>query len=144
MFLHVLALFLHTFFMAFFQICRCVYFKNPTAAWEYIWNWSRLGMYVSGDISEVIVVYLFLEFSKPVALKNEVKDDDSDYEEEFDRVRDPNADMMFYVKNMPKLKRNETVDLEIDESKGANLQLFDSREEGEDEDAEFAALENDA
>lgn len=67
--LHVLALFLHTFFMAFFQICRCIYFKDPTPGWEYTWNWSRLGMYASGDISEVIVIYLFLEFSKPVSLK---------------------------------------------------------------------------
>jgi hypothetical protein len=129
--LHVLALFLHTFFIAFFQVCRCLYFVNPTDRNDYIWTWSRLGMYCSGSISEFIVIYLFLQFSRPVSLKAYVKeDDDSDYEEEFDRVRDPNADMMFYVKNMPKMKKKEKEDYDV--SRELKEEEFDDDFEVED------------
>jgi len=87
---------------------------------EYIWNWGRLGMYGSGVVSEIIVIYLFLEFSRPVSLKAQVKDDnDSDYEEEFDRIRDPNADLMYFVKTAPKMQRIRDVDYEIDTEKSA-------------------------
>ena len=65
-----------------------------------MWQWSRLAIYVSGVISEVIVIYLFLDLAAPVSLKKQVKEEehDSDYEEEYDRIRDPNADMMYFVK----------------------------------------------
>ena len=74
--LHVLALFLHTICMMFFQIGRVYYFKSigtpHQETWAVIWNWGRLAMYLSGVISEVIVIYLFLEFSRPVSLKKEI------------------------------------------------------------------------
>jgi hypothetical protein len=69
-----------------------------------VWNWGRIGMYGSGVVSEIIVIYLFLQFAKPVQLKS-ADESDSDYEEEFDQIRDPNYDMMYYVKNMPKMKQ---------------------------------------
>ena len=56
-------------------------------------------MFSSQAVSCVIVVYLFKQFALPVSLKNEIKEDsDSDgYEEEFDKIRDPNTDLMFYA-----------------------------------------------
>jgi hypothetical protein len=63
--LHVLALFLHTFFVSLLLVARFKYFAHPTPHNEYIWNWCRFGMLSSGTISEFIVIYLFIEFSKP-------------------------------------------------------------------------------
>lgn len=128
--LHVLALFLHTFCMMFFQIGRCYYFKSfgrPNEdTWANIWNWGRLAMYLSGVLSEVIVIYLFLEFSKPVSLKK-VQGEDSDYEEELDSVRNPTVDLMYFVKTAPKLKRIRELDYNIDQNKGAAQHLFDDK-----------------
>lgn len=56
-------------------------------------------------------------------------------------MRDPNADMMYYVKNLPKINRKD-LNLDIDETKGAAEQLFDSRDEGGMDDDEV--FENDA
>lgn len=73
-------------------------------------------------------------------LNNEVKDDsDSDYEDEFDRIRDPNIDMMFYVKQMPKMQRLRDVSYDIDMKKGALEYLFEEREE----DGEYVVEERD-
>lgn len=60
MFLHVMALFLHTFFMMFAQVNRVLLYTHPTPTMKVIWNFGRIGMYGSGIISEVIVIYLFL------------------------------------------------------------------------------------
>ena len=75
------------------------------------------------------MIYLLLELSRPVSLKKEIKEDeDSDYEEEFDRIRDPNIDMMFWVKKAPKMKRIRDVDYEIDQNQGAAEYLFADRD----------------
>jgi hypothetical protein len=61
-----------------------------------------------------------------VSLKHKIKEDsDSDYEDEFDRIRDPNMDMIYYVKNMPKMQRLESVDLNIDTGKTVAEYLFE-------------------
>jgi hypothetical protein len=129
--LHVTALFVHTFFLL--VNCTVAYwvFKNPSPKNTLIINITRIVLFSSNGISQTIVVYLFLQFAKPVSLKQEVKEDsDSDYEEEFDRIRDPNMDMIYYVKNMPKMQRLEDVDLNIDQNKGVAQYLF---EEGQRE-----------
>lgn len=113
-----------------------------------MWNWACLIMFLSGVVSEVIVIYLLLEFSRPVSLAREVKEDDSDYEEEFDRIRDPNADMMYFVKTAPKMKRIKDVDYDIDNDKSAAQVLFEDKDapsvymcnETEFEDAEIDKL----
>ena len=136
--LHVLALFLHTICMMFFQIGRVYYFKSigtdSEQTWATIWNWGRLAMYLSGVISEIIVIYLFLEFSTPVSLKKvkEKEEEEEDYEEEFDRIRDPNVDMMYFVKTAnqaPKMKRiRDDINYDIDNEKGAAEYLFDDQD----------------
>jgi len=65
----------------------------------------------------MVVIYIFLELAKPPSLKED-QDSDDDYEEELDRIRDPNADVMFLVKtgrSMFKSKRHlkgENYDME--------------------------------
>ena len=56
------------------------------------------------------------------------EDSDSDYEDEFDRMRDPNIDMLYYVKEMPKFQRVKDVDYNIDKGKGAIEYLNDEAE----------------
>jgi hypothetical protein len=113
--LHLTSLFLvsviHTACMAFFQVSRVYYYKSlgteSEQTWTLIWNWGRLILYVSGVISEMVVIYIFMELAKPPSLKKEVDDGDSEYEEEFDRIRNPNTDLLFLVKTGPKMSRNK-------------------------------------
>lgn len=97
--------------MAFFQVSRVYYYKSlgteSEQTWTLIWNWGRLILYVSGVISEMVVIYIFMELAKPPSLKKEVDDGDSEYEEEFDRIRNPNTDLLFLVKTGPKMSRNK-------------------------------------
>jgi hypothetical protein len=44
-------------------------YRKPTSGWVNIWNWGRLGMYGSGEISEIIVIYLFLQLSGAINTK---------------------------------------------------------------------------
>jgi hypothetical protein len=127
--LHVTALFIHTFFMVMCQVVTFYVFLHPSSKNMVYINVSRIFMFTSNAVSQVIVIFLFLQFSKPVSLKQEVKDDsdDSDYEEEFDRSRDPNLDMMFYVKQMPKMQRLKE-DYDIDEKEKTALDyIFEER-----------------
>jgi len=39
-----------------------------------------------------------MQFAKPVSLKDQLEDIDNDFDEEFDTIRDPNLDMMYYVR----------------------------------------------
>jgi hypothetical protein len=101
--LHVSALFIHTIFMLYNQYITFYTFMHPQMNRKKI-NASRIILYCSNAVSQAIVIYLFVQFACPVSLKKEVQEEsDSDYEEEFDRARDPNLDMMYYVKNMPKM-----------------------------------------
>jgi hypothetical protein len=124
--LHVTALFFHTFFLILNQTVAFLVYLHPTSNNQLYINLSRIVVNFSNGVSLTIVIYLFLQFAKPVSLKQEVKEDsDSDYEEEFDRIRDPNMDMIYYVKNMPKMQRLEEVDLNIDSDKTVAEYLFE-------------------
>lgn len=104
--LHVTALFIHTIFLAFFQACVVLLYKTQgSVKWTIVKAVAKATMFTSQSVSQIIVIYLFQLFAIPVSLKKDVQEEDDEYEEEFDRARDPNADMMFYVKNMPKVKR---------------------------------------
>jgi hypothetical protein len=59
--------------MLFFQIIRVIYFKNPTEKNAYIWNWARILMCSCQVVSEIIVIYVFLEFSKPTTVQKKEK-----------------------------------------------------------------------
>jgi len=92
-------------------------------------NISRICLFTSQSVSQGIVIYLFIQFSKPVQLNRALDEDsDSDYEDEFDRMRDPNIDMLYYVKEMPKFQRVKDVDYNIDKGKGAIEYLNDEAE----------------
>ena len=78
---------------------------NPAPINKNILNISRICLFGSQSISQAIVIYLFVQFSKPVSLTKDVESDDSDSDEyEIDERRDPNIDMMYYVKQMPNVK----------------------------------------
>lgn len=96
--LHVTALFIHTFFMVGCQFVTIYTFQHPSPQNSDYLNISRIAMFTSQSISQAIVIYLFVEFSKPVSLQKEREDSDSDFDEEFDTRRDPNLDMMYYVR----------------------------------------------
>jgi hypothetical protein len=129
--LHVTALFIHTFFIVVAQYITIYAFMNPAPINKNILNISRICLFGSQSISQAIVIYLFVQFSKPVSLTKDVESDDSDSDEyELDERRDPNIDMMYYVKQMPnvKMQRMKDVDYEIDKNKGALDYLFDETE----------------
>jgi hypothetical protein len=139
--LHVTALLIHTFWLVWVEILTVISFMYPKTPHigKYL-KLSRIFCYFSQAISQTIVNWLFIQFAMPVSLKQEVKgDDDSDYEEEFDQMRDPNLDMMYYVKGMPKMQRLKDVDYEIDRNKGALDYLFEEREQ----DGSIFAVERD-
>jgi hypothetical protein len=139
--LHVTALFIHTIVMIFTQVVTVVTFIHPSPKNNKWINATRIILYFSNSVSQAIVIYLFVQFATPVTLK---KEEDTDYEEEFDRARDPNLDMMYYVKSMPKMKHTRKEDYEIDTSKGVAEQLFDSRDEEVQFTEEEDILEQDA
>jgi hypothetical protein len=56
------------------------------------------------------LIYLFVQFSKPVEIKKEGEDSDSDDGE----MNNVNLDMIYYVKNMPKMRRIKDVDYNVD------------------------------
>jgi hypothetical protein len=142
--LHATALFIHTFFLAVCQAITVITFLVPSPNNTGYLNYSRMILYAAQSSSQAIVIYLFLQFAKPVSLKKEIQESDSDYEDEFDSIRDPNLDMMYYVKSLPKLKRLKEVDYEIDDSKGVAQQLFESSEhDGEFEVKETECLDDD-
>ena len=139
--LHATALFIHTFFLLACQ-CFTVYaFFSPSDTTKSLVNYSRMVLYFAQSASQAIVIYLFLAFSKPVSLKTQVEESEgSEYEDEFDKIRDPNLDMMYYVKKMPKMQRLKDVSYDIDRSQGGLAYLFD---ETENDNGEFELVEND-
>ena len=71
------------------------------------------------SISQVILIYLFVQFSKPDVMKTE--EGDSDEEERCDM----NLDMIYYMKNVPKMQRIKDVDYNVDIYKSAKQYLFE-------------------
>lgn len=98
----------------------------------------------------MIVIYLFLDFAAPVSLKKQVKEDsDDEYEEEFDRIRDPNADMMYFVNQSNRQQgktgismRTRTVSLEVDRTMSSAEALFRSDRDGDEPLFEFCEDED--
>ena len=100
--LHIAALFIHTFFIIVAQYITYYTFMNANSRNSDILNISRICLFASQSLSQAIVIYLFIKFSKPVSFSKKNKDEsesDEDFEDSLDR--DPNLDMMYYVKNMP-------------------------------------------
>ena len=79
--LHVTALFIHTFFIVVAQYITIYAFMNPAPINKNILNISRICLFGSQSISQAIVIYLFVQFSKPVSLTKDVESDDSDSDE---------------------------------------------------------------
>ena len=75
------------------------------------------------SLSQVIVIYLFLQFSKPQGVKTE--DGDSDPDE--DQRRDVNLEMLYYINTMPKMRRIKDVDYKVDKYNTAQEYLFEER-----------------
>ena len=97
--LHVTALLIHTFFMVACQFVTIYTFEHPSPQNSDYLNVSRIAMFTSQSISQAIVIYLFIQFSKPVSISQQDEQaSDSDFDEEFDTTRDPNLDMMYYVR----------------------------------------------
>ena len=65
------------------------------------------------------MIYLFVQFSKPAKLDDE-SDDEDDMIQEFDKMRDPNMDMMYSVKQMGHagFQRIKDVSLHVDQDVG--------------------------
>ena len=63
----------------------------------FYFNLSRMVMYTAQCISQAIVIWLFIKFSKAPKIQD---DSDSEGEYEFDNFRDPKIDMLYYTKNM--------------------------------------------
>lgn len=65
------------------------------------------------SISQVILIYLFVQFSKPDVVKKEEGESDED-----ERC-DMNLDMIYYMKSIPKMQRIKDVDYNVDIYKSA-------------------------
>ena len=57
------------------------------------------------SISQIILIYLFVKFSKPDGVKTEEGEDER---------RDMNLDMIYYMKDRPKMRRIKNVDYNVD------------------------------
>ena len=57
------------------------------------------------SISQIILIYLFVKFSKPDVVKTEEGEDER---------RDINLDMIYYMKDRPTMRRIKDVDYNVD------------------------------
>ena len=69
----------------------------------------------------MVVIYLFVQFAKPVVVKQEEEDSGEDEDER----RDMNIDMLYYVKSLPKMQRLKDVDLDVGKYTSAKQYLFE-------------------
>ena len=124
--LHIIALFIHTFFISVTQAMTIYTFMEPAPFNYSMMVVARMVRDTSQSISQIIVIYLFVQFSKPAVVKTEEGESDSEEER-----RDMNLDMMYYVKNMPtvQMKRIKDVDYDIDKYTSAKEYLYDNRGE---------------
>lgn len=99
--LHVTALFLHTIVIVIVQYITVYAFIHPSDQDDVILNYSRIVLFGSQSISQAIVIYLFVQFSKPqpINVKASLSSSDSD---EIQRD-DEKLNMLFYIKQMPKM-----------------------------------------
>ena len=74
-------------------------------------DFTRSALFTSQEISQAIVIYLFVQFSKPVSFANDAQDQESD--DELEDKRDANIDMLFYMGKGPKMMQRD-VDYDID------------------------------
>lgn len=74
--LHVLALFIHTFFVMVHQVIISGSMKYPGKTFFTLRSYSRVTLYTSITVSQVIMIYLFVQFSKPAKLDDESDDED--------------------------------------------------------------------
>jgi len=102
--LHVTALFLHTVVIVIVQYITVYTFINPSSKDDFVLNVSRIVLFASQSISQAIVIYLFVQFSKPQSLMKDqgrtASGSSSGSEEERDVEK---LNMLFYIKQMPKM-----------------------------------------
>lgn len=102
--LHVTALFLHTVVIVIVQYITVYTFINPSSKDDFILNVSRIVLFASQSISQAIVIYLFVQFSKPQSLMKDqgrtASGSSSGSQEERDVEK---LNMLFYIKQMPKM-----------------------------------------
>lgn len=119
--LHVTALFLHTVVIVIVQYITVYTFINPSSKDDFVLNVSRIVLFASQSISQAIVIYLFVQFSKPQSLMKDqgrtASGSSSGSEEERDVEK---LNMLFYIKQMPKMiKQQGTNFLDVDTGKSA-------------------------
>lgn len=102
--LHVTALFLHTVVIVIVQYITVYTFINPSSKDDFVLNVSRIVLFASQSISQAIVIYLFVQFSKPQSLMKDqgrtASGSSSGSQEERDVEK---LNMLFYIKQMPKM-----------------------------------------
>lgn len=98
--LHITALFIHTFFLVFFQFCVIMQLQHPgNNTWIMTKDTSRNLMYTSQTISQMIVIYLFCLFAKPGQTQSQADSSDEETEDYTitRRASTSNADFLYYV-----------------------------------------------
>ena len=122
--LHVTALFMHTIVIVVVQFITVYSFENPSPKDDLILNISRICLFGSQSVSQTIVIYLFVQFSKPQSLMEErAKSEESDLTDDMDGSQDEKLNMLLYIQSMPKMVKSG-VTLHIDNSKSALEQLY--------------------
>ena len=100
--LHVIAIFTYTFFGLLLQAAVIYYFINPCPWSNDFLSYTRMIMLTSQSVSQVIMIYLIVRFSKPDEPVSDVESlSDAEY-------RDPNLEKFYYLSDLPKMKRGTT------------------------------------
>jgi len=71
--LHIMVLVSFTSTVAFYQLTQLAHFEGVATQnhfWHELEPWSRVVMFLLGALNQIIVVYLFLDFSKTMGLGN--------------------------------------------------------------------------
>jgi hypothetical protein len=118
--LHVTVLFIHTLVVLVTQAITYWSFVHPTPKSSDTLNISRIVLFGSQTISQVIVVYLFLQFSMPKKIGGIDNDGQamSVYESDSEELEDTHGrenelDMLWCIRSMPKMEAKAKVDFNL-------------------------------
>lgn len=104
--LYILVTFLHTGILILHGFFTNLLKKSKGTLFDTLKDTITVVFYVSQALAQVILIYLWIQFSAPFSLAKDIETETEDnYEEEFDEIRDPNIDMFFYVKSLNKRQR---------------------------------------
>lgn len=110
--LHVFVMFFHsvTFTVANVTLVTSNFFPNPSLA--ALWNTTKIMMFIAQSISQVIIMYLIRQLSKPILVRKQETEEDED---DVDQSEASSFAFLLYVKkegNVKMLKRpDQTSDL---------------------------------